>query len=180
MERSFRRLGAVEVRPVTVQFYKHWGRLHWRHDMVYLGEDADGTWLGARSGGTVQRGHEPARAWPHAYVQLIIPDAWWTIVFNGREGRTFRQYVDIIEPARWLSGDRVEMVDLDIDVVEEIGGAITVLDQDEFDDHAARHGYPPELIGRAEEARDSVKQALLDRREPFHLAGERWLSQVSE
>ena len=30
----------------TVQFFKSPDRLHWRHDMVRLGEDEHGVWVG--------------------------------------------------------------------------------------------------------------------------------------
>jgi protein associated with RNAse G/E len=168
------------MKPVTVQFYKQWGQLHWRHDMFYLGEDEHGVWLGASAGSTVQKGHEPPRQWPHAYVQLIAPEAWWTIVFNGRLASNFRQYVDIVEPARWVGDGRVEMVDLDIDVIENMGGEVMVLDQDEFDGHAVEYGYPPDLIDGAERARDAVRQTLIGRQEPFYRAGERWLERVAK
>jgi hypothetical protein len=45
--------------PFTVQFFKYPDRLHWRHDMVRLGEDAHGVWVGlgveARSSGATNR-----------------------------------------------------------------------------------------------------------------------------
>ena len=41
--------------PFTVQFYKYPDRLHWRHDMVRLGEDRHGVWVGLRSGGGAGR-----------------------------------------------------------------------------------------------------------------------------
>lgn len=40
-------------------FTKWGGRLHWHFDVVPLGEDAHGRWLGVPAGTVLQRGYEP-------------------------------------------------------------------------------------------------------------------------
>jgi uncharacterized protein len=44
------------------------------------------------------------------------------------------------------------MVDLDLDVVRRFDGSAEILDEDEFAEHQARYGYPPEVTGHAERA----------------------------
>ena len=46
--------GAVSRPPVTVQYFKYSGERHWRHQMVMLGEDGHGVWLGAPIGAIIQ------------------------------------------------------------------------------------------------------------------------------
>lgn len=165
-------------RPVVVQYFKHPGDLHWRHDMVYLGEDEHGTWLGGPAGTVVQRGTEPARRWPYPFVQLITLGRWWSLQFNGDHHPDYWLYVDVVMPARWVGDDRVEMVDLDLDVVRRSDGSVEVLDEDEFLDHSQRFGYPPQVIDRARASAAELVLHIGSGREPFGTVGEAWLARL--
>jgi len=163
---------------IVVQYFKYSGDLHWRHDMVYLGHDEHGIWLGGPAGTTVQRGHEPAKQWPSPFVQLIAPGRWWTMFFNGNHSDDYRIYVDVITPATWPTSDRVEMVDLDLDIVLRHDRSVELLDEDEFLEHAELFGYPDSLIDRARMAAAELILAVEAMAEPFGRAGERWLQMV--
>lgn len=157
----------------TVQFYKYPDRLHWRHDMVRLGEDEHGVWIGMRSGGTVQRGAEPPIDHPHAFVSVISEDSWFIPIFSPADPR-FAVYVDISTPVTWSSDHRVEAFDLDLDVTVGPDGRVSVLDEDEFDDHRGRFGYPQELVTGARAATDQVLEWIDSGRGPFGGAADRW------
>jgi protein associated with RNAse G/E len=164
--------------PVVVQYFKYSGDLHWRHDMVLLGADHHGTWLGGPAGTIIQRGHEAPRQWPSPFVQLISPGRWWTLFFNGEHSDDYRIYVDVITPAAWMAADRVEMVDLDLDVVRRHDGTVELLDEDEFLVHAERFTYPDWLIDRARTAAAELMLKVEGGEEPFGSDGERWLRLV--
>ncbi len=164
---------------VTVQFFKYSGALHWRHDMTRLGEDEHGIWLGSQAGSTVQRGHEPAKVWPVPFVQLIAPGQWWTLIYNGAAASDFRIYVDLTTQPCWIGESRVEMIDLDLDVVLDLEGAVKVLDEDEFDEHRSLFQYPESLVNRVRNTAAEVALNLERRWEPFGDAGAPWLKQVS-
>jgi protein associated with RNAse G/E len=161
--------------PIVVQYFKYSGDLHWRHDMVYLGEDEHGVWLGGPAGTTIQRGHEPAKRWPSPFVQLIPPDRWWTLFFNGDHSDHYRIYVDVITPAAWPTGNRVEMVDLDLDVVLHHDRSVELLDEAEFLAHAELFNYPDWIIDRARVTAAEVMLIVEAMDEPFGQAGEGWL-----
>lgn len=164
---------------MRVQYLKYPSAPHWRHEMIRLGEDEHGTWLGGPAGTIVQRADEPAIAWPTPFVQLVSEGKWWTIVYNGDHGRSYRLYVDVITPACWLGDTIVEMVDLDLDIVlSKESGRVEVLDQDEFDDHRRLLGYPAELVEKALAARDYVVEAVGAGQPPFGDAGQAWLDMV--
>jgi protein associated with RNAse G/E len=161
--------------PIVVQYFKYSGDLHWRHDMVYLGEDEHGVWLGGPAGTTIQRGHEPAKQWPSPFVQLIARDRWWTLFFNGDHSEAYRIYVDVITPAAWPAGNRVEMIDLDLDVVLHHDRSVEVLDEDEFLAHSELFAYPDSLVNRARTAAAELVLKVEAGEEPFGSAGEAWL-----
>lgn len=161
----------------TVQYRKWDGSLHWRHDMVLLGGDEHGTWLGARVGSVVQRGSEPPRSLGFAFVQLIRPDEPWTAIFNA-PGAKYDVYIDLTTPARWVDDSTVELVDLDLDVVRHPSGAVALLDEDEWAEHRDRFGYPADLIDRTETAATELLASVGDGAEPFGTASSRWLDLV--
>ena len=141
--------------------------------MSVLGEDEHGVWLWAPRGTMLTRGDEPARRAETSFVKLIRPDGWWSAVWNERS--RYEVYVDIATPATW-EGDRVAMIDLDLDVVRMADdGSVVVLDEDEFVAHAAAMDYPPRLIDAARTAAAAVHLALEAATEPFGEAGRSWL-----
>lgn len=164
--------------PVVVQYFKFSGDLHWRHDMVYLGRDEHGDWLGGPAGTVIQRGYEPEKKWPFPFVQLVPSDRWWSLHFNGSYSNDFRIYVDVVQPAKWVSPDRVEMIDLDLDVVLHHDGSVAVLDEDEFVDHIERYSYPDWLVDRTRTTAAELSLAVGAGDEPFRDAGVPWLQLV--
>src|SRR5690606_41957239 len=108
----------------VVQYYAHPRTGHWRHEMIRLGEHAHGVWLGATRGTIVQRGDEEPVSLTRAFVQLIAPDRWWSAIFN--HDHAIEGYVDVTTVAEWVSAGRVEMVDLDLDVIRRQGGTVCV------------------------------------------------------
>ena len=164
--------------PVVVQYYKYGGDLHWRHDMIWLGSDEHGVWLGGPAGTIIQRGHEPEKEWPYPFVQLIAPGRWWSLHFNGSHSKSFRMYIDVVRPAEFVAADRIEMIDLDLDVVMRQDGTVAVLDEDEFLEHIELYAYPGWLTDRARATTAELVMALENGEEPFATAGESWLRLV--
>ena len=163
--------------PVTVQYFKYPRELHWRHDVVRLGEDGYGVWLGGVAGSTIQRGYEPPTESRDPFVQLIPSDAWWVLIYNGDRPKT-RYYVDIVTPPEWVDGSRVEMIDLDLDVVRYQDGSVAVLDEDEFEQHRVDRNYPAEIVERVRATTEEIASALQDGAEPFGTAPERWMKHL--
>ena len=147
--------------------------------MHELGRDEHGTWLGAPALTVVQRGDEPANEHPYGFVKLIPPQGWWTAIFNqGTDGR-YEIYIDIGTPAEWHGGV-VRMVDLDLDVVRYRTGEVTVLDEDEFEEHRRVLRYPERIIDSARTTAARLAGMLERHDEPFGLAAERWLAALGD
>jgi len=145
--------------------------------MVRLGEDEHGVWLGARRGSTLQRGAEPAQAAPWHFVQLIQPGSWWTLIAN--DSTRIRFYVDIVTPPVWQSPDLVTMVDLDLDVVLEVGGTVYIDDEDEFAEHLQALDYPSAWVTKVPETAAEMADRIRRSKEPFRSVAESWLSRLT-
>ena len=110
-------------------------------------------------------------------VAIIPPSAHWSLIFNGEDHR-YPVYVDIVTPAAWIDEHRVEMVDLDLDIVRTQDGAVHVLDEDEFLDHQVRFDYPDWLVDRARTTTAQLALLIEARVEPFGEAARPWLPKV--
>lgn len=161
----------------TVQYFKYPETPHWRHDMIRLGSDEFGVWLGASVGAEIQKGSEPPKRMTHPFVQLISPGAWWTLLYNGAGHPRLSHYVDIITPAVWVGEDLVTMIDVDLDVVLERTG-LRIDDEDEFLVHQQTLAYPPWLIDRTRAAAAEVFLAMEAQQQPFFGTPEYWLDRL--
>ena len=157
---------------VHVRFTKWDGSLHWHFDMERLGEDEYGTWLWSPKGSRVRRGAEPAKSSKSDWVKLITRDQWWAAIWNA-EGR-YEIFVDVATPPEW-EGDTVNLVDLDLDVGRTRQGEVTIEDEDEFEEHQVRYGYPQHVIDRARSTTARLAIDVADRVEPFGAVGDEWL-----
>lgn len=166
------------MRPVVVQFLKYPDALHWGFDAVYLGEDDYGWWVGLPAGSRRWKGNVDVGPSTGDSVLCAPWDGWWHLHFTGDGAENYTHFVDIVTQPRWRSADRYEMVDLDLDVARTRDGRVVVEDEDEFEVHQVRYGYPSEMIERALTETARMTRALENREEPFFAVAEQWLRRL--
>ena len=134
---------------VRGQYTKWGGERHHGADLLYLGADEHGDWLGDWVGNTWSGG-------PRSFVSitdnvLVVPrDRGMTAMFySAHPDQAFELYVDITTPPVW-DGDHVTAVDLDLDVIRRFDGTWFVDDEDEFAEHQVSYGYPAAVVAAAE------------------------------
>lgn len=167
------------MRPVTVQFLKNPDLLHWGFAANFLGEDDYGTWLAVPAGTERWKGESHVRPSAEDAVFCSPHDGWWHLHYNGHTTR-FSHFVDIVTPPVWVSANRYEMIDLDLDVVVHQDGTIEVEDEDEFELHQIQYAYSPEMIKGAREETERIVAALQARSEPFFDTAQSWLRRLRE
>jgi uncharacterized protein len=162
-----------------VVYTKYDGSLHWNHaDVLRLGEDEHGVWLGCPAGAQARRGYEPPVTHREAYVMLFPRAAWWTAVFNAAPNKT-EIYCDITTVPDWQDA-LVTMVDLDLDVIRRRDGTIFLDDEDEFTEHQTRYGYSPEVITEARQSAGWLLEAIGTGAQPFGGDYRGWLARLTE
>lgn len=168
------------MRPVTVQFYKNPDILHWGFEGGYwLGEDEWGDWIGVPTGTNRWKGEKDVRDTRMAAVFCAPRDGWWHLHYSGvNQFSDYALFIDIVTPPVWVSPNRYEMVDLDLDVGFTVENEIVVEDEDEFVLHQVRYRYTDEMIRRAESETARIVAALENTEEPFFDVAARWLAQV--
>lgn len=167
------------MRPVTVQFLKNPDVIHWGFSARFLGVDEYGTWLAAPVGTKRWKGDVVHRPTTEPAVFCAPHEGWWHLHYSGARSR-YSHFVDIATPAVWVSENRYEMIDLDLDVAIHQDGTIDVQDADEFEVHQVEYRYSKEMIARAVEEKDRVVAALTRRDEPFFEVAANWLSRLGE
>lgn len=152
-------------------------RRHYQYEVRMLGRDRYGTWVHAPAGTVVRRGDDASFRWEAGGIGLIPEDEWWIAEFF-TDHPVITLYVNIGTPPEW-EGSRLTQIDLDLDVVRRLDGSVEIIDEDEFEDHRVRLGYPAELIRGARDAADRAARLVRAEVEPFFVASDKWLSQVN-
>lgn len=94
-------------------------------------------------------------------------DRWYSVLrFREPAGRLRNYYCNINRPPEF-DGHALTFVDLDIDVLVSPDFAHTVLDEEEFETHAAQFGYTDEVLRRVAEAREELISLIEARAFPF-------------
>ncbi len=164
--------------PVTVQFFKNPDIPHWGHEAFVLGEDDWGRWLSIPTGSKRWKGDEEASPTRLPAVFCTPHESWWNLHYGGPDAFRYTMFIDIVTPPVWVSEDRVEMVDLDLDVVVHADGTIEIEDEDEFEVHQVKYGYSAEMIRMAEAETKRVVSMLENRQEPLFEVADSWLRKV--
>ena len=82
---------------------------------------------------------------------------------------TFRNFYCNINMPPVLGDGVLEYIDLDIDIVVDPAGNVSILDEDEFEENSRAYNYEKELIVSARDAVDSLL-GMIERRDfPFDL-----------
>ncbi|HEY9282160.1 MAG TPA: DUF402 domain-containing protein [Pyrinomonadaceae bacterium] len=104
-------------------------------------------------------------------TEFYWTDRWYS-VFRFREpsGRLRCYYCNVNRPAEF-DGAVLSFVDLDIDVLVAPDFSHTVLDEDEFETHAAEFGYDETLRARARESLSELLRLIEARAFPFDGGG---------
>ncbi len=156
--------------------WRKWdGRDHWHRDVVYLGSDEWGDWVGQRRG---WRAHRPG-------VEAVSrSDAVTLIPADGTFGATtwdahpnVRIYIDV-GWAVGFDGEGLVGIDMDLDVVKLVDErGIFIDDVDEWEEHRELFGYPPDVVSRLEALAADLERRVKNEEAPFDDAtAERWFT----
>lgn len=83
-------------------------------------------------------------------------DRWYNVFRLSRPGCQLALWYCNITTPPTFDGCQLGYVDLDLDVAVRPNGCIQLLDEDEFEEHQRKYGYPVETVEKAEAAAREV------------------------
>ena len=96
-------------------------------------------------------------------------DRWYNVFrFLEPDGSLRNLYCNICMPPKF-SGETLDYVDLDIDLVIWPDGSVVTLDEVDFADNAAKFQYPTDVTQKALDSVDELKLMIANREFPFEI-----------
>lgn len=163
--------------PIEVRVFKWPRRATTIARVRYLGEDEFGQWIGATGEDSWRHAD---RSTEHKFkaplVKLIPSNTYWTACFHPAEPLVD---VDIVLPATW-TGNVLEEVDLELDILRMNDGRVTVRDQDLFEKVRATYNMPNHVAEQAQATCRELQTLVEQPIEPFATVGQQWLAHLME
>lgn len=158
--------------------WRKWdGSPHWQHECVYLGSDEWGDWLGQPIG---SRSFRPGRdVTLRAASVMMLPAGRedYVLTVNAAPELT-RVYIDIAWAAGWGEDGLPTAIDMDLDVVRRLDErGVYIDDEDEWEEHRVRYGYPTRVIEALEATAHDLERRVRALEAPFdETTAEHWLA----
>ena len=103
--------------------------------------------------------------------EFFFFDRWYNIFKFREPDGEFRNYYCNIAMPPTFDEDTLRYVDLDLDVLVDREGIVTVLDRDEFETNIEVFGYTSEIIRKVEDAIVELLRVIEQRDWPFERLG---------
>jgi len=157
---------AVAGSRILLRATKYDGTAHWIQPFRVVSDD--GTLLvtqyRARTPIYTSRGEFRS---PYDSRVYFWRDRWYNIFRLSRPGCPLALWYCNITTPPVFDGCQLGYVDLDLDVAVKASGLIELLDEDEFEEHQRKYGYPEDVIAKAEQAARDVTDLARRRGFPF-------------
>lgn len=154
------------MKPFNLQSSKYDGGQHYRYTASLVREQPDllvlykqpGTPINGYRGPSLAKYHTLEFYWSDHYYNMSV--IWYP------NWQPRMHYINMATPARWDDGT-LRYIDLDLDVVWFANGRVVLDDEDEFELHQRKYGYPPELIAQTWASSRDVRAMIEQRVPPF-------------
>jgi protein associated with RNAse G/E len=136
------------LQPIQVSSTKYDASLHYFYQMERVYQAHDELRLYGRPGIAVNSYRGQMLTTRHS-LHLYWTDRFYNVAVNwSSDWKPLSHYVNVATPATWVDGT-LRFIDLDLDVIwSAVTGEVILDDEDEFEAHRVRFGYPDELVER--------------------------------
>jgi protein associated with RNAse G/E len=154
------------MQPIQVHSTKYDGSLHYRYAMSIVRTEPD-LLVSYMTPGVPVESYRGAMITNRYSLSLYWNDRPYNLTVNwSNEWRPISHYINVASPADWSDGT-LRFIDLDLDVIWRHDNTVILDDEDEFELHRERFGYPPELVAESWRSREEVRSLISRRVYPF-------------
>lgn len=155
-------------RPIIVRAFKYDGSEHRRWRACVRRADASLIELDARFEEEI-RHHLLGTIRPGTIsIEYYWPDRWYNVFRFLEPGGEMRNYYCNVNVPPVFDSSGLSFIDLDMDILVAPDLSYSILDEDEFEENAARFNYPPEIRRRAHMALGELVDLIESRSFPFN------------
>lgn len=149
---------------ILLRATKYDGTAHWIQPFSVLADD--GTLITAqyRARTPIYTSRGEFRS-PYDSRVYFWRDRWYNVFRLSKPGCALALWYCNVTTPPTFDGCQIGYVDLDLDVSVRPNGCIDLLDEDEFEEHQRKYGYPEDVVRNAEAA--AIELAGLARRRQF-------------
>ena len=159
-----------EPRTITVNARKYDGAIHRTWKCAFVGETGRVLELDGVFAETIVHGDlGTIAAGTHSREYYWLDKCFSVFVFTEPDGRLRNYYCNINLPPT-LTGDVLDYIDLDIDILVAADLSYKILDREEYEENTVKYGYPADVLAKAESALAELERMIAAREFPFNAA----------
>lgn len=164
---------------IHIQALKYGNRSHYEWDTTLLEKRETGLFVLAHKGRQLHH-HTKGKVFTmeNWAVEYFPFDEWFTASAEVVDGQIMQMYCNICQPPQ-MKEQLVSFIDLDIDLIFR-NRTWEVVDEDEFELHTQRFGYPPDLIERVRSEVERLQERIEQKGFPFDGTFERLRMKLGE
>lgn len=145
---------------------KYDGTAHWIQPFQVVSDDGNLLIASYRARTPIYTSRGEFRS-PYDSLVYFWRDRWYNVFRLSRPGCPLALWYCNVTTPPLFDGCQIGYVDLDLDVKVLPNGCYKLLDEDEFEIHQKKYGYPPDVIEHAEMAARELTDMARMRAFPF-------------
>ena len=151
---------------VLLRATKYDGTAHWIQPFQVVSDDGNLLVASYRARTPIYTSRGEFRS-PYDSLVYFWRDRWYNVFRLSRPRCPLALWYCNVTTPPLFDGCQIGYVDLDLDLKVQPGGGFELLDEDEFEVHQRKYGYPPEVIEQAESAARELTEMARARAFPF-------------
>jgi protein associated with RNAse G/E len=157
----------TKIETIKVRVFKYDGVQHRQWPATILRQEGTLVVLDAKFEEETQHDFLGTIALGTTSVEYYWLDRWYNVFRFSDPGGTLRNYYCNINVPPTFDGQVLSYIDLDIDILVDTDFSFRVLDLEEFEQNAARYGYPKDVRLNAKRALRELIALIESRHFPF-------------
>lgn len=163
---------------IKVKVYKYGGTIHYEWESLLIENTEDHVLVyGVPGRSLVHHTKEKVYQFNTYSIEYFPKNQWYTVNIDIHKHGDIEYYCNICMPPEF-SNQEIKFTDLDIDVIRNIEGKWSVVDEDEYEINSEKFKYPLNLKENVSRALDDILNKIEDKHFPFDGFFEKYIKKL--